>query len=569
MEQTKGSTLARQLDATATHISEMGWEIYRPPLIDRGKSAYTGDNIETGQLGKFAKSIMTGTVDATSLVLVVEELDRLSRQPADVMLSWLSPLVRRGLSIKVVSTGQMISVEMLDHDMGGLMMILITAFGSHTESRKKAGRVAAAWEKKREAARDGQATIQRNHRHPKWIEIATDGSFFVPEDKARIVRMIFENRIAGIGKGLTAKKLNELSQSDPAYAPWPLNAGERKAPKMWTPTYVGRILANRAVLGEWQPYHRPRKGAATPAGDPISDFYPQVIDPATFARANEKRLVDALKHQGRGRGLSNLLGTRAACGSCGGRMDALGSARPFINKKGEQRRHYFLYCRAAKVAKTCDNERGWPYDKVEGPLLDRILTLAMDDQHFAGDIDISPLEAAVHNARATVMETERRIGILIDTLETVPSDAVRERLSMRQNELAIAKETVAKAQEELAAARGKVSPAEHIRRVSEVRANMWAEDADERFEARRKIKEALSDVIDVIKFDPETGKVRVSLRNGVAVFSITADGEIVHDFDLLKDNDNFEYISDPEKRATLMAYKSRRKRTKTAKAFSS
>lgn len=489
---------------------------------------------------------------------MVEELDRLSRQPADVMLSWLSPLVRKGLSIKVVNTGQMISREMLDRDMGGLMMILITSFGSHTESRKKAERVAAAWTAKREAARNGEEQLQRNHRRPKWIELAADGSFFVPEAKARIVRMVFENRIAGIGKGLTAKKLNELSQSDSAYAPWELNAGARKAPQMWTPTYIGRMLQNRAVLGEWQPFHRPRKGGATPAGEPISDFYPQVIDPATFARANAKRIASSLKHQGRGRGLSNLLGTCAVCGSCGGRMDALGSARPFVNKKGEQRRHYFLYCRNAKIAKSCENSRGWPYDKVEGPLLDRILTLAMDDQHFGGTTDTAPLEAAVHNARATVAETERKIDILIDTLETVASDAVRERLTKRQRELALAKDTVEKAQEELAAARGKVSPAEHIRRVSEVRAMMWAEDEDERFEARRKIKEALGDVIETMKFDPENGNVWVDLKEGAAVFTICPDGEIKHDFDLTKDTDDFRHIADPEERATMTAYARRR-----------
>ncbi|MBD8548796.1 recombinase family protein [Sphingomonas sp. CFBP 8760] len=151
MEQSTGSTLARQIERTGELIAERGWTLTSDsPLIDRGKSAYTGANIETGELGKFGESIMRGQRDPVGLVLVVEELDRLSRQPADIMLSWLSPLVRRGLTIAVVSTGQMITRDMLDTDMGGLMTILITAFGSHTESRKKAVRVAAAWTVKRE-----------------------------------------------------------------------------------------------------------------------------------------------------------------------------------------------------------------------------------------------------------------------------------------------------------------------------------------------------------------------------------------------------------------------------------
>lgn len=563
MEQSKGSTLARQLEATAAHIEMMRWELRGEPLIDKGRSAYTGDNLENGQLGQFASSIHSGAVDASNLVLVVEELDRLSRQPADVMLSWLSPLVRRGLTIKVVNTGQTISRAMLDHDMGGLMMILIGAFGSFTESRKKAERVSAAWEAKREAARNGQE-VQRGHRRPKWVEIAADGSFLVPENKALIIRLIFDMRIRGHGKWATAKKLNELAQTDATYAPWALGAGEGKAPALWRDAYIARILTNRAVLGEWQPMHRPKKGEHTTAGEPIEGYYPVVIDAATFARANDPRVKRTLKTQGRGRGLGNLLGSRAVCGICGGNMVGLGNPAHFTGRDGKVRRYYNLYCNAAKIAKACGNARGWPYDKVEAPLLDRILTLAMDDQHFGGSADTASLEAAVHNARATVAETERKITILIDTLETVASDAVRDRLVKRQRELSLAQKTVEQAQDDLEAARGKVSPSEHIRRVSEVRAMMWAEDEEERFEARRKIKEALGDVIETMKFDPETGNIFVNIKDGAAVFTIGPDGDIFRDFDLTKDTDDFHHIGDPQERATMAAYARRRLVDKSA-----
>lgn len=561
MEQSKGSTLARQLDATAKHIKEMGWEVYREPLIDRGKSAYTGENTKTGQLGDFSRSILNGLIDATSLVLVVEELDRLSRRPAHEMLTWMSPLLEKGLSIKIVSTGQMITRQMLTTDMSTLMMILITAFGSHTESRKKAERVAAAWEAKRKAARNGEE-VQRGHRRPKWVEIAADGSFFVPAIKARIIRLIFDMRIRGHGKWATAKKLNELAQTDAAYAPWPLGAGEGKAPALWRGAYIARILTNRAVMGEWQPMHRPKTGAHTMAGDPVENFYPVVIDAATFSRANDPSIKRALKTQGRGRGLGNLIGSRAVCRTCGGKMVALGNPAHFTGRDGKVRRYYNLYCYGAKVAKSCENQRGWPYDKVEAPLLDRILMLAMDDQHFVADADIAPLEAAVHNARATVVETEHKIANLLTLLEKVYTDQGAEKLADRQRELIVAKDAVEKAQDELESARGKVPPAEHIRRVSEVRSMMWAEDEDERFEARRKIKEALGGVIETMAFDPESGNIRVLLNDGVAVFTITADGVIKHDFDLMKDTDDFSHIEDSTERTTMTAYARRRRAAK-------
>lgn len=532
MEQSKGSTLARQLEVTQAHIQAMAWELRGEPLIDKGRSAYTGDNLENGQLGKFAALIHSGAVDASTHVLVVEELDRLSRQPADVMLTWLSPLVRRGLSIKVVNTGQMISRAMLDHDMGGLMMILIGAFGSHTESRKKAERVSAAWAAKREAAREGK-DVQRNHRRPKWVELAADGTFYVPEAKARIIRLIFENRIRGIGKGLTAKTLNELAQTDTLFAPWELDAGQRAAPTLWTATYVGRVLRNRAVLGEWQPYSRPRKGEVKAAGDAIEGYYPQLIDPATFARANDSRISDALKHQGRGRGLSNLLGTKAVCGTCGDKMEAKGSASHFTNKKGEKRRHYFLYCRAAKSGLGCTNARGWTYDRVEKPILDCILSLAMDDQHFGGSIDTAPLEAAVHNARASIVETERKIELVLDAIESGGGESAKARLGQRQRELEAATAALTLAQNELASARGKVSPSEHIRRVSEVRTLMFDEDENVRFEARSRVKAALGDILDSVTFYPHTGNASVLLVDRMRMFTVSHDGQVTDDLDFM------------------------------------
>lgn len=494
----------------------MGWPLLREPLIDRGRSAYTGDNIENGQLGAFAKSILSGAIDASRTVLVVEELDRLSRQPADVMLSWLSPLVRKGLSIKVVNTGQLITRDMLDHDMGGLMMILITAFGSHTESRKKSKRVAAAWEKKREAARNGESVIL-THRHPKWIEVVDD-QWHVPKHKRAIVELIFANRLKGVGKALTAKRLNELATDNPDYLPWPID-GKTALPRMWTATYVGRVLRNRAVMGEWQPFVRPRKGEARPAGEPIADYYPQIITPADFERANEARALDALKHQGRGKSLSNLLGTRARCGVCGGQMAARGSAAYVTNSRGETRRHYSLYCDANKVGHTCDNSRGWSYDRVEGPILDRILTLAMDDQHFGGTLDTAPLEKAVYQARATITDLKAKIALLIDAIEA-GGDAIKDRLAKRNAELEAAKGALAEAEEALATAKGKVSPAEHLRRVAEVRALMWSDDPDERFQARSRVKQALGELIDKITFHPATGMVSVLLVDRSRLFSI-------------------------------------------------
>jgi DNA invertase Pin-like site-specific DNA recombinase len=520
MEQTKGSTLTRQIANCTAAIERFGWELVEAPLIDRGRSAYTGDNIRNGRLGEFAKRVSVGAI-APGSILVVEELDRLSRQPADIMLAWLSPLIRAGLTIFVTQTNQTIDVRMLDHDMGGLMMLLITAFGSNTESRKKSERIGSAWASKREQAREGK-TVQRNHHAPHWLT-TVKGEWAFLDGAKDIIESIFRQRLAGAGKAMIAKRLNEAGLQR-----W---GGHGKPSGPWNATYVGRILVNRAVLGEWQPYRQARKDTVrTPAGEPISGYYPRIISDADFARANENRSVEQAKHQGRGYGLSNLLGTKARCRSCGGQMVAKGSSRERFQPDGTVTRHYFLYCDSAKSGGGCSNQRGWTYDRVETPLLDRILTLAMDDVHFA-QADHADFEAAVYAAKAKVDEIGGRMARVLGMVEA--GDEVAEaRYRALRVEYDAAKLALKEAEKTLAEKRGAADSNAHTLRVKEVREQMKSSDAAERFQARLRVKTALAEIIESITFYQQTGNVRVMLVDRLRMFHISHAGELMEDFDL-------------------------------------
>lgn len=509
LEQTAGSTLERQIANCTAYVDQRQLEVTET-IVDAGRSAYTGSNITSGNLGTFAKRVVSGAVPRGSR-LVVEELDRLSRQPADVMMTWLSPLVRAGLSICVTQTGQIIDSQMLDHDMGGLMMLMITAFGSNKESRKKSERVASAWDKKRRDARAGLPVVT-SHRHPGWLKPKEGGFDLIPE-RVEIVKFIFDQRLKGFGKGMTAKTLNE--RKVPTF---------RKA-IAWTATYVGRVLCNRAVLGEWQPYSSARGDEVRkPVGEPISGFYPAVISEADFAAANSDKIAQQLRHQGRGKGITNLLGRRARCAVCGGLMSAKGSAGFKLNADGTKTRHYFLYCIAAKEGSGCTHQIGWTYDRIERPLLDHILTLAMDDQHFTSDdTDVSSFETAVLAAKGRVKDIEVRVNRLLDMIEDGDSDA-QDRYRARREELVEAKGKLEKAEKELAEARGAVSPEEHVRRVSEVRSLLDSEDAELKYQARQRVKAALQDIITDMQFNPVTKVVDVGLVGGLGAVFINHNG---------------------------------------------
>lgn len=61
LEQGKGSTLERQLQVVERYCSQRGLEIFER-VVDEGTSAYSGDNIEIGNLGKLIRRIEAGTV---------------------------------------------------------------------------------------------------------------------------------------------------------------------------------------------------------------------------------------------------------------------------------------------------------------------------------------------------------------------------------------------------------------------------------------------------------------------------------------------------------------------------
>jgi len=262
------------------------------------------------------------------------------------------------------------------------------------------------------------------------------------------------------------------------------------------------------------------------SGDAIEGYYPVIIDPVTFARANDSKVTERLRFQGKTRNLSNLIGTKAVCARCGGKMDALGSARVRVNLNGETKRHYFLYCHNAKMGGGCDHTIGWPYDLVEKPLLDTILPIAMTDQSFQNnDDDIIKREGAVISARALLQNANARIARLLAIIEEDDSDDPAAVLySQRRIEAREAKEILAAAETALAVARGKVSPAEHLKRVSVVREKMNSEDGEDRYRARAVIKAAIGDLIETMKFNDVSGDIFVLLSGSAGVFLIDRSG---------------------------------------------
>ena len=107
------------------------------------------------------------------------------------------------------------------------------------------------------------------------------------------------------------------------------------------------------MIGTFQP----RKNRQ-PDGPPITDYYPVIIEPATFLQARELRRARRITGGRKGQTFSNLFTSMAECGVCGAPMH-------FINKGAARTA---LVCSNAKRGNGCKYV-SWPYAPTEHFLL--------------------------------------------------------------------------------------------------------------------------------------------------------------------------------------------------------
>jgi DNA invertase Pin-like site-specific DNA recombinase len=132
-------------------------------FLDRGKSAYRGKHRQTGgALAAFLSEVEAGTIPRSSL-LVVENLDRLSRENPCDATSLLCSLVNAGIGVATLSPSEMIFER--GSDLTALVLAVVEFGRSHNESRWKGERVSAAWEAKRRAVRKEKVILTRQYPH--------------------------------------------------------------------------------------------------------------------------------------------------------------------------------------------------------------------------------------------------------------------------------------------------------------------------------------------------------------------------------------------------------------------
>ncbi|AHC84192.1 recombinase [Pseudomonas monteilii SB3101] len=312
-KQSAGDSYARQVKAAKAFCDEHGLELADSReylFFDKGRSAFKGRHLDdTGELARFLGYVEDGTIPAGSY-LVVESLDRLSRERVRDALPRFLDLLAKGINVYTSVDKRLYTKDYNELD---LIISIISMSRAHEESATKGGRVSSAWRAKQKEARTTGKPLGKNR--PLWLDVTPDGYVLNP-GKAAIVHRIFDLSTKGHGSRIIAATLNQ--EGIPAFS-----AGRKNFSGLWGFSTVRHILDSRTVLGEYQP-HIFIDGKRTPDGEPIKDYFPSVVTENEFYLAQAARTSRKTHSVTKATTNFNVLAGILNCYKCGSAMHLQG-----------------------------------------------------------------------------------------------------------------------------------------------------------------------------------------------------------------------------------------------------
>jgi DNA invertase Pin-like site-specific DNA recombinase len=326
-----GSGISRQLENTRSYCERKNLEL-KEDLRDVGLSGYKGHNVSRGQLGEFLDGIREGTIDR-NVVLVVESLDRLSRQNPLQAFTQFVEILNYGIELHTLSDQQVYTKETVTQNQSLLFVSIGSMMRAHEESSIKSQRLESAWKRKREQTSEGK-TLTRLV--PGWISVDEHNKMHLIPEHAETVRSIFKMSIEeNLGYLQITRHLNEKIDSFPKITPiWKT----KNTSETWGSSFVVKILNTPNVYGAIETKH-----------GLIENYYPPVISKAEFSLHQEKQRNRLSKKRGRkGIRQTNLFQGLIKCGCCGSNVKLAVKQPTGLNtliciKKSESRTNCSMY----------------------------------------------------------------------------------------------------------------------------------------------------------------------------------------------------------------------------------
>ncbi|MEC8081768.1 MAG: recombinase family protein, partial [Pseudomonadota bacterium] len=209
-EQMKGDSFRRQTALAQSYASKNNLILDNELTFeDLGVSAYQGRNKAKGNLGLFLEAVQTGLIERDS-VLLVESLDRISRETARIAARTLEDICDEGVTVVTLIDGKEYTKDSINDPMTFIYTLLMF-MRANEESSTKASRLRAAWQGKRKKIKEGEK-VRLTSRCPAWIKATGEDSeqlFELIPERAATVKQIFEMSLNGYGDKLIAQTLNK------------------------------------------------------------------------------------------------------------------------------------------------------------------------------------------------------------------------------------------------------------------------------------------------------------------------------------------------------------------------
>ncbi|HWE03631.1 MAG TPA: recombinase family protein [Tepidisphaeraceae bacterium] len=467
--QAKGNSEERQ-DIAPRICEQKGWTLDTGlTFFDKGVSAFKGKNANVGDLARFVSLIehtnengklIPGPIKPGS-VLIVECLDRISRQKPMDALDTIKSILKKGVSVHTGFDGQTYSYESLNESNGQIYILLGILQRAHEESKTKSIRATKAWEQKQTNAA-GKIMTTATCGLPAWTRYnaTTKELEHVPE-RLEIMREMCRLGLQ-MGAHSIAKEFHRRG----------IPSWQKKG--RWDVTRITKMLKSRMLIGEYQP----RKGRKD-FGEPVQNYYPPVLTEAEFYQLQSVLGTRSKVIRGkRGPSVSNLFGALATSGDDG-------SVMRVSYKTTDIKRYTSVDC----LTGANPNFISFPYNAFENAFLKHVSELDMSGTTTADraeiislDGQLSALRAKIDQLQAAATDAEGKSFDRI--LQMLPG------LEAKENEI-VQKIETAKAK----AHRPQITTSD----VAAIAAELVNAPTEEKINGREKLKSAIQAVVEKIQ----------------------------------------------------------------------
>jgi DNA invertase Pin-like site-specific DNA recombinase len=474
-EQAMGDSFRRQTklaeDYALAHELELDTDTH---FRDLGVSAYHGANSQRGHLARFRRLVEDGDI-APGSYLLVENLDRLSRQNPWQAQGVFRDLVSLGITIVTLQDGKEWSEEKLRENSMMMVESIFYMTRSHEESLTKSRRLKAAWKNKRENASPHKPLTSIA---PSWLR--WEGRrWSVIEEKADVVRRICDLYCGGMGAHGIAETMNR--ENVPT-----LGGGEFRRRSS-----IVKVLTNHALVGTFVPHtveienggRRLRRPET-----PINGYFPPLI-----AEDQWQQIASKINREGaRGKHAANPseLAGLLRCAKCGATV---------IRKAGGKRDVARYICSRAKAGAGCFRATV-KADTLLAFLSERLRQVRIEDLPSAEELDreIFGLSEEVDGKREEARNLATQIAKYGDSRQ------IRNALRDREEALELAEETLRQALK-----RKRLQEPLGLRRRLEKALKEIEQPA-----SRSSLNGALKGILEGIMVDLKTGEIDVSWLHG-------------------------------------------------------